>query len=274
MKKHYFLIFAILMAMVVSCSKVPAGHVGVKVYLLGTDKGVDSEELGLGRYWIGINEELYLFPTFKQNYVWTATPTEGSLNDESITFQTKEGLSVNADVGITYCIDATKVNYIFQKYRRGVEEITDTFLRNYVRDAFNMVASEIPVEDVYGTGKKKLLEKVNDKVAGDLKEEGILIERIYAIGDFRLPTKVVESLNKKIEAIQRAEQREYELREAEAEAKKKIAIARAEAEEIRLKTLSLTTLLVKYEAIKKWDGKMPTATGGALPFIDIGSISK
>ena len=43
-----------------SCSRVPAGHKGIRVFLLGGDKGVDHEELGVGRYHIGINEELYI----------------------------------------------------------------------------------------------------------------------------------------------------------------------------------------------------------------------
>ena len=47
--------------------KVPAGNVGIKVYLLGGEKGVDAEQKGPGRYWIGWNEDLYLFPTYKQN---------------------------------------------------------------------------------------------------------------------------------------------------------------------------------------------------------------
>lgn len=59
---------AALMFGTAGCSKVPAGEVGVKVYLLGTDKGVDHEVLGPGRYWIGINQDLYLFPIFTQNY--------------------------------------------------------------------------------------------------------------------------------------------------------------------------------------------------------------
>ncbi|WP_219622928.1 SPFH domain-containing protein, partial [Vibrio parahaemolyticus] len=123
------------------CSKITAGHVGIKVNLLGGDKGVQAEEVGVGRYWVGVNEELYSFPTFSQNYVWTASETEGSENDESISFQTIEGLAVNADVGITYRIDPTKVSKIFEKYRRGVDEITDVYLRNMVRDALVEKAS-------------------------------------------------------------------------------------------------------------------------------------
>ena len=119
------------------CSKVPAGNVGVKVYLLGKSKGVDMEILPVGKYWIGVNEELYLFPTFQQNYVWTKSPKEGSPDDESLTFQTVEGLSVNADVGISYHLDPDKIPTIFQKYRRGIDEITNIFMRNVVRDGFN-----------------------------------------------------------------------------------------------------------------------------------------
>jgi len=284
-KGKLFLMFILLMIVMfflaIGCSKVPAGHVGVKVYLLGTDKGVDHEELDVGRYWIGWNEELYLFPTFTQNYVWTKNPAEGSPEDESITFQTKEGLEVNGDFGISYHIEKDKVSLIFQKYRRGIEEITDVFLRNMVRDALNEVGSKHTVEYIYGEGKAALMDSVESIVRAQVEPIGIVIEKIYVIGSFRLPETVVDALNAKIEAKQRAEQRENELREAEAEAKKKVAAAEgeaksmlikaeAEAKALRLKNSAITPNLIKYEAIQKWDGKMPTYTGGgAVPFIDV-----
>lgn len=266
-----------------SCSKVPAGHVGIKVYLLGTSKGVDSEELGVGRYWIGMNEELYLFPTFQQNYVWTKDKNEGSKNDESFTFQTSEGMSVNADVGISYHLDPTKISYVFQKYRKGIDEITDIYMRNHVRDAFNSVASKYNVEYVYGKGKSELIKEVSEKIKIDLEKEGIIIDKLYWIGSIRLPEQVLAALNRKIEAKQRAEQRENELRETEAEAKKVIAQAQGEASSIltkaqaqaranKLLSASLTPSLVRYEAIKKWDGKVPQVSGGdkgIIPFIEV-----
>ena len=135
MKKYIFaaglgvFLFGTSVIAIASFNKVPAGYTGIKVYLLGSNKGVDTEVLGVGRYWIGINEELYLFPTFMQNYTWT----RGGLDDESISFQTADGMVANADIGISYSIDPNKVSEIFQTYRRGVNEITDTFLRNMVR---------------------------------------------------------------------------------------------------------------------------------------------
>ena len=227
------------------CDRVPAGNVGVKVYLLGGEKGVEHEELGVGRYWIGINEELYLFTTFTQNVVWTQSPTEGSPNDESIKFQTVEGLSVGADVGVSYAINPAKVSTVFEKYRRGIDEITDTFLRNMVRDAFVAEASTVPVEAVYGSGKTDLVAAVEERVRNQVEAIGINVERIYLVGDLRLPGTVTKALNAKIEATQKAQQRENEIAQAQAEAQIKIeqaegqaeaklAVARAEAEAIRL----------------------------------------
>lgn len=263
-----------------ACSKVPAGNVGVKVHLLGSSKGIDSEELGPGRYWIGPNEDLFIFPTFTQNYVWTKDKNEGSQNDESITFQTQEGMDVNADVGIAYHIDKLSVNKVFQKYRKGVGEITDIFLRNIVRDAFNQAGSTRKVEAIYGQGKTDFISSVEELVKNQVGEIGIIVEKISLVGSMRLPTQVIRALNEKIAATQRAQQRENELREAQAEAQKKIAQAKGEADSILLKAesqakanliiaKSLTKELVQYESIKKWDGMLPKFTGNNIPLIQI-----
>lgn len=288
MKKKWLLGILLLLTLL-SCQDVPAGYVGIKVFLLGTSKGVNQQELGVGRYWIGINEKLYLFPTFQQNYVWTKNKDEGSETDESLTFQTKEGLSCNADVGISYNIDPSKVSVIFQKYRKGVEEITDVYLRNMVRDSLNSVASNYDVESVYGSGKEKLLATVESIIKDKLAPQGIVIDKIYWINSIRLPDNVVKALNAKTEATQRAMMRENELREANAEAEKKIAQARGEsesniirakgeAEANKSKMLSITPQLLEYEkvmnerlAIKTWNGVAPVYTNGNIvPFTNVG----
>lgn len=278
MKKLLLFIFVL---MTVGCSKVPSGYVGVKVYLLGTDKGVDVEELGVGRYWIGFNEELHLFPTFTQNYVWTKDVAEGSRNDESITFQTKKGLTVSADIGISYHIKKDLVTNIFQKYRRGVNEITDVYLRNIVRDSLVKISGSMEVESIYGEGKAKLIDDVQNMVIRQVAPLGIVIEKIYLVGSIRLPKTVISSINAKIQATQKAQQRQNEVAEAKAEADKTIAKSNGKAESIlkvaiaqskanKLINNSITQQLVNYKSIEKWDGKLPTYSGGeAVPFISL-----
>lgn len=272
-------LFATLL-LLAACSKVPAGNVGVKVYLLGGSKGVDTEILTPGRYWIGVNEDLFLFPTFTQNYTWAHL--EGQ--DESISFQTVEGLSVNADIGISYSIDPLKVPAVYQKYRKGIEEITDIYLRNMVRDALVTAASDQAIETVYGKGKAVLIQEVEGEVRKQVADIGINVERLYWVGDIRLPDTVTKSINAKIQATQISMQRENEVKTAEAQAAIEIAKAkgdaestllraRADAESIKLRAeaLSQNARLVELNAVEKWDGKLPVNMYGSapVPFINL-----
>jgi regulator of protease activity HflC (stomatin/prohibitin superfamily) len=251
---------------VVACSKVPAGNVGVKVYLLGQEKGVDKEILGPGRYWIGMNEDLFLFPTFTQNYSFTE---EG----ERMIFQTKDGMTVKTGVGVSYSINPDKVSDIFQKYRKGVDEITSMVLRNMIRDAFNTEASTRPIESVYGGGKAALIAAVEKRVREQVQPIGINVERIFLIGELELPPQIVERINATIDAQQKTQQKLFEVDQQKAEAAKRIEDAKGDAESIRLRSEaeakankilaeSLTSDLVKYKMIEKWNGSTPKVTGG------------
>jgi regulator of protease activity HflC (stomatin/prohibitin superfamily) len=281
MNKLVFVAAAITgMSTLAACSKVPAGNVGVKFDLYGGDKGVTGEVVGPGKYWLGWNEEMYLFPTFAQNYVWTAGQDDGSPTDESITFQDKEGTQINADIGVTYAIDGEKADAVFQKYRKGVDEITDVYLRNMVRDALNSETSKMDVADIYGTGKEELMNRVTVRVKDQVEPIGIMVEKIYWIGAMRLPPTITAAINNKIEATQKAQQRENELQTARAqaeierekargEADARIIAAKAEAEANKMIAASISQTLVEYKAMGVWDGKLPQVTGGSIPMLNL-----
>lgn len=273
------------MALLAGClEKVPAGNVGVMVSLYGTDKGVQAQQLGVGRYWVGINQELYLFPTFTQTYTWSQSQHEGRALDESITFQSIEGLPINTDVGITYHVDPDKVSTLFQKYRHSLDEITDVYIHNMVRDAFVEKASQLPIETIYGKGKSGLVTSVQDHVQEQVRDIGLVIEKVYLVGTLRLPQAVDNAIAAKATASQMAEQRQNELAQSQAEAAKEIAKAQgeagarlanaeAEAKSIRLRGEALrdNPALVQWEAIGKWKGEVPQFVGGgsSIPFINL-----
>ncbi|WNL46046.1 prohibitin family protein [Dyella sp. BiH032] len=282
MKRLTMMAVALCALLLAACDKVPAGHVGVKFQLYGDGKG-SLQEMPPGRYWVGWGYEMYTFPTFTQTYTFTRSASEGRPVDESLSFQTAQGLTVNADVGITYHIDPTKVALIFQKYRKGIDEITDIYLRNMVRDALVKEAAGLDIESVYGKGKARLIEAVQQDVAAEVAPVGIVVEKIYWVGELRLPDNVVQSINAKIQATQMAEQRQNEVAQAQAEAQKleaeaqgkaqaAITIAEAEAKAIALKgdALRQNPNVVQMSAIEKWDGHLPTYNGGgALPFVNL-----
>lgn len=269
------LLIALMTVGVVACSKVPAGHVGVKAYLLGGEKGVDSVEVGPGRYWIGMNEELYLFPTFTQ--------TDKYVGQQSISFQSSEGMTVAAPIGVSYAVNPNKVSVVFQKYRKGIDEISDLYLRQMIADAFVTIGGTKPIESVYGEGKAELITQVEARVREQVADIGINVERIYWVGQPKLPDSVVASINAKINATQKAQQRENEIQQAKAEAQKAIETAsgeaqstlikaKAEADAIRLRAdaLKQNQELVQLTLAERWDGKLPTQMlGNAVPLLNI-----
>lgn len=266
-----------------SLTVIKPGFVGVVVSNLS---GVEEKELTVGYHIIAPWKDVYLFPTFEQNHTWDKGHT--------FLFQTCEGLGVSAEMGITFHIQQNCIHKLFAKYRRGLDEISNTFLYNYVRDAVNKHASTKRIEDLYGAEKETFLREVEKSVSHDMQEYGLVISRIYLLGNFHMPQAVIQALNDKIAAIQRAQQRENELKESEAEARKKIAeahgraestieTARADAEsqlqraraqaqseiligEAKAKAneaikRSLTGDLIRYEMAQKWDGKLPQVAG-------------
>lgn len=253
------------------CDNVPAGHVGVQVEKYGDDRGVNVEVKSPGRYFNGPNVDMFLFPTFTQSYVW-----DNKKNDESFTFQTVEGLSVNTDLGISYFIAPEDAAKVFQKYRKGVEEITSIYLRAMVRDALNIAGASVAVEDAYGRGKAALQQSVEDDVKGRAREVGITVEKVYFVNQMRLPDSVMNSINSKIAATQIAQQKENELRAAEADAAKAIALAKGEAEAARIRgeALRANPQILQQMAIEKWDGKLPQVmSGDATPFVSLKAVT-
>ncbi len=287
MKKLILLPLAFLLLALPSCSSVPPGNVGVVVNPLGDERGVEEKQLNTGLHFLAFWKTLYLFPIFEQNVIWRHPDDDRY----AFSFQTCEGMAVGADIGITFHLNPEFVPIIFQKYRSGVNEITDIFVKNYMRDAINRAASKMHIEDLYGTGKEQFFADVEESVRNDLAPIGIELSRIYLIGRFGFPQNVIAALNAKIEATQRAQQRENELREAEAQAKKEIAAsegkarcmyveaeaqaksnlikAKAEAEANILLAKSVTPELIQWQGIQQWDGKLPQVTGQATPFINL-----
>ena len=280
MKKHLFLA-VLATGSLAACDKVPVGNVGIKVNNLGGDKGVNNEVLGTGWYWVGLTRSMYIFPTYMQTRKW-----EGK---EEFQFQTVEGLVVGAPISISYSVNPDKVPLLFQTYRKGLDEITDIYIHNIIRDALVLVGSTKTIDQIYGAGKAQLLADVQKEVADKIGPKGINVDQISLVGGFSLPDSVVESINLKIQATQQAQQRENEVATATAEAQKAVAQAKGEADSRTIKakaeaqanqiiSQSITPTLVEYQAIMvqqqgvdKWDGKLPETMAGAMPFINVGS---
>ena len=185
-----------------SCAaRVDAGHVGIRVKLAGSSRGVDDIPVVTG--WVFYNpltEQLVMFPTSVQNIVWTKDPHEGNPHDESITFSSKEGANINADIGLSFHIEPTLAPHLYLRFRKNdLVELANGYVRNAVREAFNVGASQLPVQDIYGSEKGKLVGDVLKRLQDQLGKDGFILDQLTFNGALRLPESVATAINRALE---------------------------------------------------------------------------
>ncbi|MGD1839952.1 MAG: SPFH domain-containing protein [Thermonemataceae bacterium] len=255
-----------------SCTRIDAGHVGLVVKLYGSSKGVQDVTEVTGMVWYNpVTTEIYEFPTFVQNAVFTANPQEGSRANEEFRVTTKDGLIVSFDVSMNYRVNPTKVVSIFKKYRKPLDQLDKTVIRNYMRDAYNRVSGKYTAEQLY-ENKITFQNDSEEKIKKTLEREGFIVEQVVLLNELRLPQAVVDNINAKINARQIALKKEQEVAQEKAEAQKEVEKAKGYAEAVRIKAEaeananrvvaeSLSPNLIEYEKVKKWNGQNPTYVG-------------
>jgi regulator of protease activity HflC (stomatin/prohibitin superfamily) len=274
------------MLVAAGCTRVEPGYVGIKINMHGADKGVDNMPLVVGRvYYNPYTTRVYKFPTFVQQFTWTADRTEGSTNDDSITFNSTEGVVVNADIALAYAFRADEVPSVFARFRVPATQITQGYVRSQVRDSFSRFSSTMPIIDIYGSGKQALLNNVKADLNERLGPQGFDFDMVSFVGALRVPANVKQSIDAVIQAQNKAKEAEAKVVQITAEAVQRVEKAKGTAEAIlmeaeakakanRVIAASLSEQLIQFEAIQVWNGDLPRVTGGVVPFIQVDTTSK
>ena len=250
--------FIILVVLFASCERIDAGHVGVKVNLYGSQKGIDgiTEVTGMVFY-NPFTTKIYEFPTYVQHKEYTG--------EESFSINSKDGSEFKVSPIVNYQIITEKVPFIFGKYRRSLEQIENGFLKTAVYDAFRIATNGYTADSLI-SNRENFEAKVRSILEKQLNAEGFLIQQFTS--NLVYPETFVNAIDAKNNAVQQALKAENDVRTAEANAKIKIATAdgnaqsliiqaKAEAEANRLKQSTLTQLLIQQQFIERWDGKLP-----------------
>lgn len=250
--------FFLLIFLFMSCERIDAGHVGVKVNLYGSQKGVDgiTEVTGMVFY-NPITTKIYEFPTFVQHKEYNG--------EQSFTINSKDGSEFKVSPIVNYQVKPDKVPFIFGKYRRSLEQIEEGFLKTAVYDAFRIATNGYTADSLI-SNREGFEIKVRTLLEKQLNEEGFMIQQFTS--NLIYPQTFVEAINAKNNAVQQALKAENDVKTAEANAKIKVAQAegnaramvtqaKAESEAYQLKQRSLTPLLIQQQFIEKWDGKLP-----------------
>ncbi len=214
-----------------SCQLVNVGNVGIRVTRAGANRGV--QDLPIVSGWVAYNpfsETIVEFPTTVQTVTWSQSPHEGQGHDESITFSSSDGITVSADVALSYHVDASHAGRLYTRFREtDMTHLTHGYVRNAVRDALNEQASQMVIHDIYGAGKTRLLEATIRQVRDRMGQDGFVVDQLSFQGALRLPPNVVDAINRAMQASQDAVAAQNRVAQIEAEARQGVARVQGEA---------------------------------------------
>ena len=250
--------FILLVVLFMSCERIDAGHVGVKVNQYGDNKGVDDVVAVTGMvFYNPITTKVYEFPTFIQHKEYK--------DENSFVVNSKDGSEFSVSPIMNYSVQREKVPSIFAKYRRPLEDIEEGFLKTAVYDAFRLATNKYTADELI-SNRAVFEVEVRRLLDAQLLKEGFVINQFTS--NLIYPETFKKSIEAKNNAVQAALRAENEVKTAEAQAKIKVATAecnaqalltsaKAEAEANRMKQQTLTPLLIQLEYVNKWDGKLP-----------------
>jgi regulator of protease activity HflC (stomatin/prohibitin superfamily) len=257
---------------------VNPGHVGILIHRAGG--GVDKTPLGPGLHFRNpLLSQVVEYPTFMQTLVLTRASSEGSRLNDEINVNSVEGQPISIDVAMSFELDPAKVPQLYQTFRTGIEVIQHGYLKQAIRQALQEVVGTEEIAQILGPKKAEAVTKTQALLQQRLSQYGIDV-RQFTLNEIRAPQTVIDAINAKNVMQQQALTAQNELQKkqfqatgdsivAAGRAKAILTEAEAQAKANQLLSQSLTSTLVQYEMMKKWNGQMPQVSSGAVPLLQL-----
>jgi regulator of protease activity HflC (stomatin/prohibitin superfamily) len=212
---------------------VPPGAVAVQV-LFG--KVLTGSTLSEGLNIVNPFVDLEIMTIRTQAYTMSIAVEEGQrYGDDAITSLTKDGLEVAMDLTVWYHLEASEAANVFQKI--GADYV-DKIVRPAARTAIRNTTVKYNAVEIYSEKREEVQTEINTSLARDFQERGIVLEKVL-LRNIKLPAKVKNAIEAKLEAEQDAQKMEFVLLKEikEADRKKIEATGIAEAQRIIAQSL-------------------------------------
>jgi len=267
MKRSRLALVLGLAALGIGCTPhtVPAGHVGVQTN------------------WGAVQPEV-----FQEGLYWQ-TPGTGYIDMDArvqkkqanATASSKDLQVVTVIIALNYRLDAEKAVEIYQNIGT-LGQVEGTIIDPVLQEAVKTATARYNAEELI-TKRREVKDAITEYVRERLADSHLTVTD-FSIVNFQFDTKYQDAIEAKQVAEQKALTATNDLRRIEVEAKQREARAqgeanamliqaRAEAERQELLRRTMTPELVQWQAIQKWDGRMPVVSGGGNTLVDVGSIT-
>lgn len=277
MKRIVSFFLIAMMSLLTACSQIDTGNVGV----IKTGGQYKAEELSPGWHFT-------LFST-----VFEVSTKENVIQFNDMKPKTADQITVeDLDVDVYYQMNPAKAQETMVKLAGDLAKNQDG---DYV-PGYNYV-SRIARESVYNvmaTVKASEAQQKRGSIPADVQksiqdeldkkfEKGWFVVTNINLRNLTVDSKLEAAIRDAAQVQYQIEAKQKQVELAKAEADRQRAIAQGEADSARIKAeglrtaqgadyLKLLEIQNQAEAIKKWDGKLPsTVAGGATPMIGVGA---
>lgn len=261
-------IFAIIVpTCIVRCTTVDNSEVGIKFKKFSlTEQGTLKASPVTGFvFYNPISTAVFTYPIYIQRVDY---------NPFNVT--TKDAAIFSMDPLLAYQINRDSATEIFTKYRRPLKDIEAGYMRTCIYDAYRIIANNYTSDELMAS-RAKFEAEVRTMLDNSLGKEGFIVTEFTS--QITPPASLSDAIEAKNQAIQESLKAENLIKQAEANAKIEIAKAEGTAKALKIQAdgeayynrtvaASLNELLVRQDAIEKWNGQLPTYTGGVIPFIN------
>ena len=183
---------------------------------------------------------------------------------------------VSSTVAINYHIIPDKANIVYQSI--GIE-FKERIIDPAVQEVVKAVSARYSAEDLI-TKRSAVSDAMKSTLTERLLAHNIAVDALSIVG-FSFSKIYMDAIESKQTAEQLAMKAQRDLERIKIEGEQKITSAKAEAEALRLQRENISPDLIELrkieanlEAIKKWNGILPSVTGESVPFIGVGDVQK
>ncbi|QDR79950.1 prohibitin family protein [Sporomusa termitida] len=181
---------------------------------------------------------------------------------------------VTTTIAVNFHLVPDEVNKLYQNVGLAYD---DRIVAPAIGEAVKAVTAQYTAEELISK-RSEVSSKVKETLASKLSTYYMALDEIN-ITEFKFSTEYNNAIEQKQIAEQNALKAKLDLQRIEVESQQTIERAKAEAESLRLQKQEVTQELIdlrrietQMRAIEKWDGKLPSVTGGVTPFIDANSV--
>lgn len=237
---------------------IPAGHRGV----VTTFGKVKPEVLGEGLHLI--------IPIVNSVYKVDVRVQKGEGDGDAAS---KDLQSVHTRVAINYHLQPDRVAHIFQDVG-DLAAVNERIIVPAVHESVKAATAQFTAEELV-TKRQDVRDKIRGLLNARLGRHGVVVDE-FSIVNFAFSSSFAEAIEAKTTAEQLKLKAERDLMRIRVEAEQKVTQAKAEAEALAVQKQQVTPELIRLReienqklAIEKWNGQLPTYTGGPMPFIGV-----